>query len=207
VEIDHVLIAVDDLVDADRALRTKYGLSSIEGGEHPDWGTANRLVPLGDAYLELMTVADDSQAARTAFGRWVREAIRRPRLLGWAARTSDLDNVARRLNLLPAEGARTRPDGQIVRWRIAGVEQAAETPCLPFFIEWDRETSLPGRAHVAHASGPMQLASLQLTGPADQLEAWVGPHQIPIEIRPSAPATTAIVLSGVSKATITQIPF
>lgn len=137
IEIDHVPIAVDDLVDADRALRRKHGLSSIEGGRHPEWGTANRLVPLGDAYLELVTVVDESQAARTAFGRWVREATSRPRLLGWAARTSDLDRVARRLNLVPTKGERTRPDGQIVRWRIAGIEQAAGTPCLPFFIEWD----------------------------------------------------------------------
>jgi hypothetical protein len=136
-EIDHILIAVDDLAEADQALRSTHGLSSIEGGRHPDWGTANRVVPLGNAYLELVTVADDSQASRTAFGRWVGEAAW-PCLLGWAARTSDLDSVARRLNLVPTKGARTRPDGQTVRWRTAGIEQAAEKPCLPFFIEWDR---------------------------------------------------------------------
>jgi Glyoxalase-like domain len=81
VEIDHVLIAVDDLAEADRALHSTHGLSSMEGGRHPDWGTANRVVPLGDAYLELVTVVDDSQASRTAFGRWVGEAAR-PCLLG-----------------------------------------------------------------------------------------------------------------------------
>lgn len=197
-EIDHVVIAVDDLVEADRALRRKYRLGSIEGGRHPDWGTANRLVPLGDAYLELVSVVDDSRAARSAFGRWVRDAAALRPFLGWAARTSDLDIVARRLNLVPTEGARTRPDGQIVRWRIAGIEQAAETPCLPFFIEWDRATSLPGRAQVARGEGPPQLARLQLTGPADQLETWLGPDGLPIDIVPGPPATTAVVLNTAS---------
>lgn len=53
----------------------------------------------------------------------------------------------------------------------------------------------------------MQLAGLQLTGPADQLETWLGPQQLPIDIGPGPPATTAVVLSGASRATITQIPF
>jgi hypothetical protein len=199
--IDHVLVAVDDLAEADQKLRSTHGLSSIEGGRHSGWGTANRVVPLGDAYLELVTVVDDSQASRTAFGRWVGEA-RRPCLLGWAARTSDLDTRTRRLNLVPTKGERTRPDGQTVRWRTAGIEQAAETPCLPFFIEWDCETLFPGRAHVAHAAGSTQLASLQLTGQPDQLETWLGPHQLPIEIGPGAPSTKAIVLTGPSGAAI-----
>jgi hypothetical protein len=202
VEIDHVVIAVDDLVKADRALRRKHGLSSIDGGRHPHWGTANRLVPLADAYLELVTVVDDLQAARSAFGRWVRDAAHAPCLLGWAARTSNLDSVARRLNLVPADGARTRPNGEVVRWRIVGVEQAAETPCLPFFIEWDRETSLPGRADVVHAAGPIQLAGLQLTGSADRVESWLGPHRLPIQIGPGVPATKAVVLSGTSEGEI-----
>jgi hypothetical protein len=40
----------------------RYGLASIEGGRHPGWGTANRIIPLGDAYIELVTVVDDEEA-------------------------------------------------------------------------------------------------------------------------------------------------
>jgi hypothetical protein len=32
----------------------------------------------------------------------------------------------------------------------AGVEQAAAEPCLPFFIEWGKETPFPGQAPVSH---------------------------------------------------------
>jgi hypothetical protein len=47
-ELDHVLIAVADLAEAARKIEARHGLASINGGRHPDWGTANRIVPLGE---------------------------------------------------------------------------------------------------------------------------------------------------------------
>ena len=193
-EIDHVLIAVDDLAEAAHALRTTYGLTSVEGGRHPDWGTANSIVPLGDAYLELITVVDELQASRSVFGCWVRDANPIPGFLGWAARIEDLDEVVRRHRLVPTEGSRARPDGQILRWRIAGLEQAALEPCLPFFIEWAPDTALPGRAPVTHAAGPLRITELRVKGAADQLDNWLGPNELPIVVSPGAPATAAVVL-------------
>src|SRR5882724_8147445 len=106
-ELDHVLIAVEDLAAAGRELEARHGLASIEGGRHPGWGTANRIVPLGDSYLELVAVVDASRAAASAFGRWVASAVFSPApLLGWAARTSNLDAVARRLKLPVGFGLR-----------------------------------------------------------------------------------------------------
>src|SRR3954453_2260656 len=156
IELDHVLIAVTDLAAAGREFQSRYGLVSITGGRHPGWGTANRIVPLGDTYLELIAVADEAAAAASPFGRWVaRAAAAEPRPLGWAVRTDDLDAVAARLALEVVPGQRLRPDGEPVRWRLAGVEHAAaehaaaeraaaEAP-LPFFIEWEAGTLLPGQ--------------------------------------------------------------
>jgi Glyoxalase-like domain len=70
-ELDHVLVAVPDLAAAARVLEEEHGLTAIEGGRHPGWGTANRIVPLGDSYLELVAVVDAGEAARSPFGRWV----------------------------------------------------------------------------------------------------------------------------------------
>jgi hypothetical protein len=55
----------------------------------------------------------------------------------------------------------------------------------------------------------MQFASLQLTGPPDQLETWLGPHQLPIEIDPGSPSTKAVVLTSGSGAAVIleRIPF
>lgn len=196
-ELDHVLIAVADLATAARHLEARHGLASIEGGRHPGWGTANRIVPLGETYLELVAVIDEAEAAQSPFGRWVAGA--HPELaqtLGWAVRTHQLDDVARRLGLTVEAGSRAARGGRLQRWRLAGVEQAAAEPSLPFFIEWGQDTPLPGRAPATHRAGSVEIAELQLDGDADRLTAWLGAHRLPITVRPGLPAVTSVVLAG-----------
>ena len=41
------------------------------GGVHEGQGTHNRIVPLGDGYLELMAIGDPEEAAAHPFGRRV----------------------------------------------------------------------------------------------------------------------------------------
>jgi hypothetical protein len=142
-ELDHVLIAVDDLEAAARAVEQRHGLASVEGGRHQGLGTANRIVPLGDTYLELVAVVDASETS--GFADWIASGPR-PRLLGWCVRTDDLDEVAGRLGLTIADGSRARPDGTVLRWRMAGLERSADEPLLPFFIEWGEDTPYPGGA-------------------------------------------------------------
>jgi len=143
IELDHVLIAVDDLDAAAREVEQRHGLASVEGGRHQGLGTANRIVPLGETYLELVAVVDDAEAS--GFATWV-AAGRCPRLLGWCMRTDDLDEVAERLGLTVTDGSRARPDGTLLTWRMAGLERSADEPLLPFFIEWGQGTPYPGEA-------------------------------------------------------------
>jgi hypothetical protein len=77
IELDHVLIAVTDLAEAGNAFAARFGLVSLEGGRHPGWGTANRIVPLGSSYLELIAVVDESEAAHSAWGAGSQAAPRR----------------------------------------------------------------------------------------------------------------------------------
>lgn len=151
-ELDHVLVAVADLGVAAREFETRYGLASIEGGRHPGWGTANRIVPLGKSYLELVAVVDTEEATQSAFGRWVATVHPEPggRPFGWPIRTPELDEVAQRLGLTVDAGSRAAPNGQLLRWRSAGVDRTAAEPSLPFFIEWGQGTPVPGRAAVTH---------------------------------------------------------
>jgi hypothetical protein len=175
----------------------RHGLTSIEGGRHQGLGTANRIVPLGDTYLELVAVVDEDEAEQSPFGRWVAKVpprIARP--LGWVLRTDRLDEIAQRLDLTVAAGSRAAPNGRIVRWRMAGIEQAAAEPSLPFFIEWGQDTPFPGRAAATHRSGSVEIARLELSGDADRLAAWLGPHRLPITVRAGAPAVASIVLTG-----------
>jgi hypothetical protein len=196
-ELDHVLIAVSDLAAAAGEIEARYGLASMEGGLHPGWGTANRIVPLGSSYLELVAVIDEAEAAQSPFGRWVAGACAGlPRLLGWAVRTQQLDDVAGRLGLTVHSGSRAGRDGRLVSWRLAGIEQAAVESSLPFFIEWAPGTPLPGTALAAHPAGPVRLAQLQLVGDSDRVAAWLGGVRLPATVRPGAPAVARVVLSG-----------
>jgi len=194
-ELDHVVIAVADLETAAQELEARHDLTSVEGGRHPDWGTANRIVPLGETYRELIAVADAVTAEQSEPGRWVAGA-QPGRPLGWAVRTRNLGEVARRLDLPVSAGSRTTPDGEVLRWRSAGLEQSVAEPALPFFIEWDTKTPFPGRARVLHPAGPVELARLKLEGDRRRLAAWLGEHHLPITVQEGEPALAGIVLES-----------
>ena len=186
VDVDHLLIATSDL-DAAAAAAEELGLPVTAGGRHPGWGTANRIVPLGGTYLELVAVVDAEAAATSAFGCWVAAAPPGP--LGWAVRPDDLDAVARRLGLHVQPGCRAAPDGRALRWRTGGVEHAAMEPCLPFFIAWAPGTPLPG----AVGAG-IEVERIDLRGDPGRLEAWLDGAHVPVSIRPGPAAVERILL-------------
>ena len=191
-EIDHVLIAVTDLDVAALDLQARYGVASYAGGQHP-WGTANRIVPLGDTYLELVAVVDGDRAGASTFGRWVASA-NPGRPMGWAVRTPALDATAARNGLMIASGGRATPNGSELRWRMAGIDQAAAEPSLPFFIEWSAGTELPGRLPIVHPGGSVRLVRVVLQGDAERLGTWLGDHRMPVAIRPGHAAVAQVIL-------------
>lgn len=191
------MIAVVDLAAAAHEFEVDHGLASIEGGRHPGWGTANRIVPLGRSYLELVALVDEDEAAESDFGRWVASvgAGSGSRPFGWAVRTNDLHEVSQRLGLPIEGGSRVTPGGEVVRWRAAGLKQSAAEPSLPFFIEWAEGSVFPGRA-VIHPAGAVEIARLDLRGDVDRLSRWLGRHQLPISVSEGQPAVERVVLEG-----------
>ncbi|HEY7455345.1 MAG TPA: VOC family protein [Thermoleophilaceae bacterium] len=194
-QLDHVLIAVPELEAAARELEERHGLTSVEGGRHAGWGTANRIVPLGDTYLELIAVVDEEEAAGSVFGGWIADGLRSGlgRPLGWVARTDRIDEVADRLGLTVSSGSRRAGDGRELQWRLAGAEQAAAEPCLPFFVEWGEGTPHPGRAPAVHPAGEVGLTGVRLSGDPERVERWLT-AELPVVIVPGPPAVTAVVL-------------
>ena len=190
-----MLFAVTALDRAAAVLSDRYGLTAAEGGRHPQWGTANRIVPVGDAYLELIGVVDPNRAGASSFGRWVTAAqagIMRP--FGWAVRTSAIGDVARRLDLTVEDGSRATADGRVLTWKTAGASRAAADPTLPFFIEWGAGTPHPSQMAVTHEAGPVGLDHLNIVGDRDRLAAWLGDHDLPVRVEPGRSAVTRVVL-------------
>ena len=191
-ELDHVLIAVTDLEAAARDFESRHGLASVDGGRHRDFGTANRIIPLGSTYLELVAVVDPGAAAASSFGWWVdRGATDEGRLIGWAVRTSALDEIAGRLELPIRSGSRQTPAGIELRWRGAGIDEAIAEPCLPFFIEWEDGVPYPGAVEAPRAT----IVGLVLEGNADRVAGWLGEHTLPIRVIDGPAEVAAVVLS------------
>lgn len=187
--LDHVVYAVRDLDEAAERWRRELGLDSAVGGRHTGWGTANRIVPLGDGYIELISVVDRDEAAGSSFGRTVLERLEAGD--GWfmvVASTDDLDGAAERLGLEVTPGERRRPDGAVLRWRAAGFEDPRREPWMPFFIAWDIAPELhPGRTRAGHGVQPGGLAWVEVSGDAGRLRDWLGGQELPIRVVDEGP--------------------
>jgi len=173
--IDHLAIAVSNPDEAIEELASVLGLpAGTSGGRHDAWGTRNRLLWLGDAYIELVTVFDATLAERSWLGRPTLRTLERgdAGAIGWAISTDDLDQDRAEMNgsgaaLGPASaGERRRKDGQVVRWRLA--LPGAVDLGHPFLIEHDpsaAEWRPDDRA--ARALLPARLLSIDL--PVDEI--------------------------------------
>ena len=187
--LDHVIVVVEDLDTTARRYDDELGLASVAGGRHGGHGTGNRIVPLGESYIELMAVVDRDEAATSAVGSWV---LRRLAVVGEAPaalclRTDDAQVVAERIGRPPLAMSRTRPDGVRLDWELVGLD-AAFAEGLPFFIQWHvAEADHPGRQQVEHRSGAVGIDWVELGGDRDRLAEWLGPHELPLRLVDEAP--------------------
>jgi hypothetical protein len=171
--LDHVLVAVADLETGARRFEREYGLQALPGGRHPGAGTANMIVPLGSAYLELIAIVDPGEAAQAAGSRRVGRALAEGRTFAaWAVRTPDLDAVRARLRPDhpalpdPVPGARRRPDGVLLRWRTQFLAPPGDPSVLPFLIEWSVPPGMhPSEAPAMHRSGASGIDLVRLGDP------------------------------------------
>jgi hypothetical protein len=192
IEIDHIVLGVADLDVAADVLLDHHGLVALPGGRHAAWGTANRVVPLGSTYLELVAVVDPVAAAGSAFGSWVADMAAGRSGWGWAVRTQDMDATAARLGLEIVPGSRVTPTGAELRWRLAGVPTAGSDRTLPFFISWGEGTPLPGAARADHRVRDAHLESITVETVADRLTQWLGTGDLPVDVVPGDRGVVAI---------------
>jgi hypothetical protein len=181
--LSQVILGVRDLQAAADAVASQ-GFTVVDGGAHPGLGTANRIVPLGDAYLELLGVVDHAAASSNWFGRALIGAIADgDRLVRWSLRTDDIDAAAGRLGLVAERRSRIRPDGVRLTWRAAGIALSLQQPWLPFFMQWDDPADYPGATPVRHPNGATGVAWLELTPEEPEtLRRWTAPGEPPIRV-------------------------
>jgi hypothetical protein len=145
-----------------------------------------------------VTVVDPDAAAASEFGSAVMGAISHggPRLMGWVVATEDLDATARRLSLEVSRGSRTRPDGSVLRWRLAGVARAMAAGALPFFVQWDVPAHLhPGAAVAAHAVRPEGIAWIAVGCDPEELRTWLGGADLPVRVTEGHTGLSAVAIA------------
>ena len=180
--IDHLVIAVPD-PDLAADLAAVLGLAATGGGRHERAGTFNRLIFLGDTYLELIGVWDRALASAHPIGAAALAALDAgaPGLVTWAIATDDAHREAAALRAAGSTigeavpGERVRPDGGVVRWHVATAPPlAADRP--PFLIEhepagpeWGPAARRARAAFVHPFGGQARVVGLELavTSPAD----------------------------------------
>jgi glyoxalase-like protein len=170
--IDHVIIAAPDLDRLEDTFR-RMGFSVVGGGTHPHLGTRNRIIILGDGYIELLGIADVSRVSpvlreRIALGSgWV----------GFALQSDDISTEAQAMRERgvdargPSVGRLVAPDGTARSWRVVTIGSddlwAAALP-LPFLIQHDstgqrhRRELAGGKEPTPHANSASALGGVTL---------------------------------------------
>lgn len=211
--IDHLVIATTDPDAAVDRLEREAGLAPGGGGRHEALGTFNRLVWLGDSYLELIGVFDPALAATSWIGRPTMAALAAGGgLATWACASDDLDDDVTRLRASgagwvgPIDGERRRADGRVVRWRLA--HPAEPGPGTPFLIEHDltgAEWTVDDRAERARAvhpiGGRVSLVGLEVPvepGPAAG-SLGIGDQRVRFRVSASDAGSTTIVELSVDR--------
>jgi hypothetical protein len=172
--VDHVVYAAerDGLKATAQRLADRIGVTPVDGGVHPRFGTRNIILPLAhERYVEVVEVLDHPASDKAPFGQVVRARSEAGGgWLGWVVQVDDITEQETRLGRESVVGNRHRPDGIELRWRQLGVKGLQADPQLPFFIEWE-----PGVPHPSDdADTEVTIDSLQIAGDPDRVREWLG---------------------------------
>jgi hypothetical protein len=140
---DHLAVSAATLADGVDAVEAALGVPLAPGGQHPHMATHNRLLNLGDLYLEV--IATDPAAPAPAWPRWfdLDRFQGRPRLTNWVTRCDDIDaELALGPDGVGVPVALARGD---FRWRMA----VPGDGCLPFDGGYPALIQWQGDAHPA----------------------------------------------------------
>lgn len=166
--VDHLILGAADLDAGIAHVERLTGVRAAIGGVHPGRGTRNALLSLGGRqYLEILAPDPNQQEYRSPME--VR-ALKAPRVIGWAAASTDVSVVLQRAKSAglsasgPRDGSRARPDGRTLHWRTANIAttlvQDAVDP-IPFFIEWRPDSPHPA----SDSPGGLTLEALDAAHP------------------------------------------
>lgn len=137
--IDHIIIGVNNLEQASAQFSQKLGLAVSGGGRHPTGGTANRIIVIGDTYLELIAVHAPAEAQQSMLDRLAMHEG----YLNFVLASDDIEvdskTIADRGVLIvgPTPGSLRAADGRTRGWSRTNIEHPDLAQHYPFVIQHD----------------------------------------------------------------------
>ncbi|WP_407494067.1 VOC family protein [Pseudooceanicola sp. MF1-13] len=172
--LDHIVIAAPSLAEGVAYVRDLTGIDMPKGGEHPQMGTHNHLVRLGeDEFLEVIAVNPDAPAPDRP--RWfgLDHPVQSPRLAHWVTRCTDMATTR---PLLPDYHG---PAMHLTRGTLSWLLTVPDDGTLPMdgaapsLLEWKADPLPPTQMPGADAT----LTALTITHPkAQQIADTLGQH-------------------------------
>ena len=137
--IDHIIIGVHNLDQAAAQFSQKLGLAVSGGGVHPTGGTANRIIVIGDTYLELMAIDNPEEAQQSLLDRLAKHEG----YLNFVLASNDIEAdssaiIKRGIQILgPTSGSLRAADGRTRGWSRTNIERPDLVQRYPFIIQHD----------------------------------------------------------------------
>ncbi len=137
--IDHIIIGVNNLEQASALFSQKLGLAVSGGGIHPSGGTANRIIVIGDTYLELIAVHAPAEAQQSMLDR----LAMREGYLNFVLASNDIETDSRTMAnrgvsiVGPTPGSLRAADGRTRGWSRTNIESPDLAQLYPFVIQHD----------------------------------------------------------------------
>jgi hypothetical protein len=193
--VDHVTYVVLDGEETAARFRDEHGLSSFAGGYLPHLGARSWSAPLRPPqYVEWLQIDDPSIAARIPTGRRALEWVERGGgLTAWTVLVDDVEAASARVGIPVFEGATTVVSGAVRRWFT--VTRDLDVPVLIAYD--DPDGSRRGRWQAAyegigHTNMPGGFTRIEVGNDRAELEAWLGPHDLPLDYVAGPPGVLAV---------------
>lgn len=188
--LDHLAISAERLEDGVALVERRLGVPMAGGGQHPAMGTHNRLLSLGDLYLEVIAV--DPVATPPGRPRWfdLDRFSGPPRLTTWIVATDEMEAA---LATGPQGwGAAMDLARGDYRWQMAvpGDGRLPFDGACPALIRWQ------GALHPAPAlpDNGLRLARLAVSHPqAAALKAALALDDPRVTFTPGPPGLSAVI--------------
>jgi hypothetical protein len=194
---DHIAVSASTLAEGVAHVEAALGVTLAGGGQHPHMATHNRLLNLGDLYLEV--IAADPAQPRPAWPRWfdLDRFSGPPRLTNWVARCDDL--AAAIALSPPGIGTPVALQRSDFRWQMA-VPANGILPfdgAFPALIRWE------GTAHPAPRlpDAGVRLVALDITHPdaaalTKALQGHISDARLRLHAGPRAMQATFLTPNG-----------